>query len=58
MKTKNIIAHITRSWSEENTTNIHPRLKFLPPFTYELMAYLLLVALIYKAISILINLLN
>jgi hypothetical protein len=45
---KKLKAHITRSWQDKPNKDIHPRLRFLPPFVYEFLAILIVIALIYK----------
>jgi len=42
-----IWAHISRGWDEEPGYT-HPRLRIAPPFFYELLAYLIATALLYK----------
>jgi len=46
-KLKKIVAYIFRSWDDEPDYT-HPRLKILPPFFFELIAYLIALAILYK----------
>jgi len=46
-KLKKIVAYIFRSWEDEPGST-HPRLKILPPFFFELIAYLIALAILYK----------
>jgi len=46
-KLKKIAAYIFRSWEDE-PGYIHPRLKLLPPFFYELLAYLIGLVILYR----------
>jgi len=49
-KPKNkIIKHITRGW-DEYSGDIPKRLKILPPFFYEILAYLLAIAILISII--------
>jgi hypothetical protein len=45
-KFKKIVAYIFRSWEDEPGYT-HPRLRILPPFLLELLAYLIGVAILY-----------
>jgi len=45
-KLKKIVAYIFRSWEDEPGYT-HPRLKILPPFFFELLAYLIVLAILY-----------
>ena len=45
-KFKKIVAYIFRSWEDE-TGYTHPLLKILPPFFFELLAYLIGLAILY-----------
>jgi len=45
-KLKKIVAYIFRSWENEPGYT-HPRLKILPPFFFELIAYLIGLAILY-----------
>jgi len=47
MRFNKVIAYVFRSWDKE-PRNVHPTLKILPPFFYELTAYLIALALLYK----------
>jgi len=46
-KLKKIVAYIFRSWEDEPGYP-HPRLKILPPFFFELIAYLIALAILYQ----------
>jgi len=46
-KLKKIVAYIFRSWEDEPGYT-HPRLKILPPFFFELIAYLIVLAILYQ----------
>lgn len=46
-KLKKIVAYIFRSWEDEPGYT-HPRLKILPPFFLELLAYLIGLAILYQ----------
>jgi len=46
-KLKKIVAYIFRSWEDEPGYT-HPRLKILPPFFFELIAYLIALAILYQ----------
>jgi hypothetical protein len=50
MRFNKVIAYILRSWDKE-PAQVHPTLKILPPFFYELTAYLLALALLYKLVT-------
>jgi len=45
-KIKKIVAYITRSWDNEPGYYTHPRIKILPPFLWELLVYLMVIALL------------
>jgi len=47
-KLKKVIAYIFRSWEDEPERAPHPRLKLLPPFFWELLSYLIALALLYR----------
>jgi len=47
MREKKIVAYIFRSWEDEPGYT-HPRLKILPPFFLELIAYLIGLAILYQ----------
>jgi hypothetical protein len=44
---KKIVAYIFRSWEDEPDYT-HPSLKIFPPFFYELLAYLIGLAILYR----------
>jgi hypothetical protein len=44
---KKLINHIFRSWEDEPGYT-HPRLKILPPFFFELIFYLITLAILYQ----------
>jgi len=46
-KLKKIVAYIFRSWDEEPGYT-DPRLKILPPFFFELIAYLIGLSILYQ----------
>jgi len=46
-KFKNIVAYIFRSWEDEPGYT-HPRLRILPPFLLELLAYLIGLSILYQ----------
>jgi hypothetical protein len=46
-KLKKIVAYIFRSWEDEPEPT-HPRLKILPPFFFELLAYLIGLSILYQ----------
>jgi len=46
-KFKKIVAYIFRSWEDEPGYT-HPRLKILPPFFLEVIAYLIVLAILYQ----------
>jgi len=46
-KLKKILAYIFRSW-EDSPGYTHPILKILPPFFFELLAYLIGLAILYQ----------
>jgi hypothetical protein len=46
-KLKKIIAYIFRSW-DDGSGYTHPRLKKLPPFLLEILAYLIGLAILYQ----------
>jgi len=48
-KLKKIFAYIFRSWEDEPGYT-HPRLKILPPFFLELLAYLIGLAILYQIV--------
>jgi hypothetical protein len=52
---KKLKNHITRSWEDEPNNDIHPRLRFLPPFVYEFLAILIGLAIVYKIATFLLN---
>ena len=45
-KLKKIVAYIFRSWKDEPGYYTHPRIKILPPFLWELLVYLMVIALL------------
>lgn len=51
---KKIVAYIFRSWDNEPEPP-HPRLKILPPFLFELLAYLLGIVILYQLVVYLWN---
>jgi len=46
-KLKKIVAYIFRSWEDEPGST-HPLLKILPPFFFDLLAYLIGLAILYQ----------
>jgi len=48
-KLKNIVAYIFRSWEDEPNYP-HPKMRLIPPFFFELIAYLIALAILYKII--------
>jgi hypothetical protein len=46
---KKIIAYLSRSWEDEPGYT-HPRLKILPPFFLELLAYLIGLSILYQIV--------
>jgi hypothetical protein len=46
-KLKKIVAYIFRSWEDEPGYT-HPQMKFIPPFFFELIAYLIGLAILYQ----------
>jgi hypothetical protein len=46
-KLKKIVAYIFRSWEDEPGYT-HPLLKILPPFFFDLLAYLIGLAILYQ----------
>jgi len=46
-KINKLLKHIFRSWEDEPGYT-HPRLKILPPFLLELLAYLIGLAILYQ----------
>jgi hypothetical protein len=46
-KLKNIVDYIFRSWEDEPGYT-HPRLKILPPFFFEIIAYLIGLSILYQ----------
>jgi len=46
---KNLLNYILRSWDKEERYT-HPQLKTLPPFFYELIVYLVAIAILYKLV--------
>jgi len=48
-KFKKIVAYIFRSWEDEPGYT-HPRLRILPPFLLELLAYLIGLAILYQIV--------
>jgi len=46
-KIKKIVAYIFRSWDDEPGYT-YPRLKILPPFLFELLAYLIGLSILYQ----------
>lgn len=48
-KLKKILAYIFRSWEDEPGST-HPRLRILPPFLLELLAYLIGLAILYQVV--------
>jgi len=56
-KLKRIGAYIFRGWNKEPGYT-HPNIKILPPFVFELIAYLLALSVIYQALLYLFNRLN
>jgi hypothetical protein len=46
-KLKKIVAYIFRSWEDEPGYT-DPRLKIIPPFFFEIIAYLIALAILYK----------
>jgi len=49
-KLKRIAAYIFRSWEDEPGYT-HPLMKILPPFFYDLLAYLIGLALLYQLLK-------
>jgi len=49
-KLKKIVAYISRSWEDEPGYT-HPRLKILPPFFFELLAYLIGLSILYQIVA-------
>jgi len=45
---RKIVAYILRRWDQERTQPLHPGLKILPPFFYEILGYLLAIAILYQ----------
>jgi len=48
-KFKKIVAYIFRSWEDEPGYT-HPRLRILPPFLLELLAYLIGLSILYQIV--------
>jgi len=46
-KLKKIVAYIFRSW-EDDPNPPHPQKRFIPPFFFELLAYLIGLAILYQ----------
>jgi hypothetical protein len=44
---KRIVAHISRGWDKEPGYT-HPQAKFMPPFFYELIYYIIALVILYK----------
>lgn len=42
MRFKNVIKYITRGWNDTNTTPLHPSLKIIPPFVFDVFMFLLI----------------
>lgn len=48
-KLKKIVAYIFRSWEDEPTPP-HPQMRFIPPFLFEIIVYLIGLTILYKII--------
>jgi hypothetical protein len=46
-KLKKIVVYIFRSWEDEPNYP-HPQIRFIPPFFFELITYLIALAILYK----------
>jgi len=50
-----ILKHILRSWRDEPSPPPHPLMRILPPFAWELMGYLLGIAILYQVAAYLLS---
>lgn len=46
-KLRKVVAYVSRSWGDE-TPPPHPRLKMIPPFMLELLAYLIVISILFR----------
>ena len=52
---KKLYRYITRSWRDEPIRPTHTGIKIIPPFLFELIGYLLLIAIVVNLLKLLLQ---